>query len=352
VGNASFIFIICHLTLTGIFAVIREKEHKMSEELKCARCKHKIERSVCGYPQSPYYNKKVEPSGYCEKFLVSPAQDHFTRAAVEALAESGKDIEELEKALQSGGLPKDDESRVRFFLGEAILAKIRGERQADSPEFKRALTEMEEAVKIGGQGGYEYFSDPLNAFRLQHLASAYMTVSNSIEEREGIDSAITYLEKKRRLFDYLENPPSLLLLSLGERYRDKKDVPHAREVFTKILEIPETSCMGEFHAKIQQDAMEHIRELQAEDKKSGCFIATAVYGKDDAPEVEALRHFRDNVLLGSRAGRGFVSLYYRVSPPMADVIRGSGLARNLVRTMLLRPVLWLIPKISSTFRQR
>ncbi len=348
----------------------------MSEEVKCARCKHKIERSVCGCSQSPYYDKKVEPSGYCEKFLVSPAQDHLSRAQwagaigqegndreMDELEKAvlaqcpygaevvGKEIEELEKALQLGGLPQDDEVFARFHLGFAILAKMRGEWQADSPEFKRALAEMEAAVKIDGQGKYGFFSKPVEARLLQHLASAYSTVSSSIQEREGIDSAISYMEQKRHLFDYLGNPPSFLLLSLGELYRDKKDVPHAREVFRKILEIPET-CMGEMHAKFQQSATEQLRELQSEDKKSGCFIATAVYGKDDAPEVEALRHFRDNILLGSRAGRGFVSLYYRVSPPMADIIRGSGLAKNLVRTILLRPVLWLIPKISSTFRRK
>ena len=52
-------------------------------------------------------------------------------------------------------------------------------------------------------------------------------------------------------------------------------------------------------------------------KKFGCFIATAVYGDFYAPEVIALRRFRDETLESSVIGRVFISLYYRYSPPVA-----------------------------------
>ncbi|MEW5792639.1 MAG: cold shock domain-containing protein [Pseudomonadota bacterium] len=50
---------------------------------------------------------------------------------------------------------------------------------------------------------------------------------------------------------------------------------------------------------------------------SSCFIATAVYGDYYAPEVIALRRFRDETLETSAPGRLFVKLYYRFSPPVA-----------------------------------
>ena len=48
--------------------------------------------------------------------------------------------------------------------------------------------------------------------------------------------------------------------------------------------------------------------------KSGCYVATAVYGSYDCPEVWTLRRFRDNVLAKTWYGRLFIKLYYAVSP--------------------------------------
>lgn len=59
-----------------------------------------------------------------------------------------------------------------------------------------------------------------------------------------------------------------------------------------------------------------VRNATAEDK-GACYIATAVYGSYDAPQVRVLRAFRDDTLAGSAAGRAFVRLYYAVSPAAA-----------------------------------
>jgi len=41
-----------------------------------------------------------------------------------------------------------------------------------------------------------------------------------------------------------------------------------------------------------------------------CFVATAVYGGADFPQVQVLRDFRDGVLKKSFAGHAFVDFYY------------------------------------------
>lgn len=43
---------------------------------------------------------------------------------------------------------------------------------------------------------------------------------------------------------------------------------------------------------------------------SACFIATAVYGDENAQQVQALRNYRDKVMMESYSGRSFVKLYY------------------------------------------
>jgi len=63
----------------------------------------------------------------------------------------------------------------------------------------------------------------------------------------------------------------------------------------------------------------------------GCFIATAAYGTPMAEEVRYLRALRDEVLLTSDLGRGVVDLYYRVSPALAERLRGREGLRRVVR---------------------
>jgi len=74
----------------------------------------------------------------------------------------------------------------------------------------------------------------------------------------------------------------------------------------------------------------------------GCFIATAAYGTSTAPQLDLLRDFRDVVLLKSTVGSQFVSLYYRLSPPIADFIAGHEAVRTLVRELLIDPIVWLV----------
>lgn len=68
----------------------------------------------------------------------------------------------------------------------------------------------------------------------------------------------------------------------------------------------------------------------------GCYIATAVYGSYDCPQVWTLRRFRDGYLKGSAAGRGFIRFYYALSPGVAACFGQREWIRRPVRKLLDR----------------
>lgn len=74
-----------------------------------------------------------------------------------------------------------------------------------------------------------------------------------------------------------------------------------------------------------------------------CFVATVAFG-EGAPELTALRGFRDRVLERSAPGRAFVDWYYRDGEALAAVVKRSA-ALTVMTRVVLRRVARLAEKI-------
>ncbi|MBC9927405.1 CFI-box-CTERM domain-containing protein [Leucobacter sp. cx-169] len=66
----------------------------------------------------------------------------------------------------------------------------------------------------------------------------------------------------------------------------------------------------------------------------GCYIATAVYGSYEAPEVLSLRAFRDQHLLTNASGRLLVRIYYCISPSLASLLHNRSALNKAARRFL------------------
>lgn len=84
------------------------------------------------------------------------------------------------------------------------------------------------------------------------------------------------------------------------------------------LEIEEKGPNVAAYRKIKADMIESFNEeaqkMGYTIQKGGCYVATAIYGSYDCPQVWTLRRFRDNFLAEHLLGRLFIRIYYWVSP--------------------------------------
>jgi len=83
-------------------------------------------------------------------------------------------------------------------------------------------------------------------------------------------------------------------------------------------------------------------------KSEGCFIATAAYGFYSAPQVQALRDFRDRFLLTNAPGRAFVAWYYHYGPRGAHFLNLHPCLKAPVRLALLPLIIGALVLTSSS----
>lgn len=112
--------------------------------------------------------------------------------------------------------------------------------------------------------------------------------------------------------------------------------PH---VFTEVRKLGERDGVVNLESFLKI----YEKELAASPKGSGaCFIATAVFGDGNAPEVVLLRRWRDERLLRAPLGEEIVQVYYRYSPTIAAFIQDRSILRNACRYLILKPMIWFL----------
>lgn len=161
-------------------------------------------------------------------------------------------------------------------------------------------------------------------------------------------STIINIEMKKDTTITIGNPP---IESKSEVASEKPQSQENVEIEPKqqVQANPEgTKIMAE-ETKIDpeptSESPKMISEESKEKKSGGCLIATAAYGSEMATQVQLLREVRDNVLLGTNSGTGFMAafnaFYYSFSPTVADWERQSPVFKETVK-VALTPMLYTL----------
>lgn len=112
---------------------------------------------------------------------------------------------------------------------------------------------------------------------------------------------------------------------------DSKEASLAREI---LADIPK--------AKSEYNQWKATQATSKSTSGSGgCYVATAVYGSYDCPQVWTLRRFRDYTLSNTWYGRAFIRTYYALSPTLVKWFGKSNWFRTLWKCPLDKLVTYL-----------
>lgn len=95
---------------------------------------------------------------------------------------------------------------------------------------------------------------------------------------------------------------------------------------------PNQEFINQLSEKIKRSKAEYTAPETV--KKGPCFIATAVYGSYDCPEVWTLRRYRDDVLAARWYGRLFIKSYYAISPVIVRLFGNTELFKKFWKNKL------------------
>ena len=129
---------------------------------------------------------------------------------------------------------------------------------------------------------------------------------------------------------------------------NKSNIKIGVEKHEKYLKIYEECC--ETIKRIDPEYDIKPINSQKEISKSGCYIATCVYGSYDCPQVWTLRRFRDYTLDETWYGRLFIKFYYAVSPTLVKLFGNTKWFKKLWKSRLDKMVLYLNDKgVKNTY---
>lgn len=294
----------------------REDKEKMADDEKIADANLTPEEAFC-------FHKQLAEAGDAQaQYLL--AEDYWNGTGCE------EDLSAAEKWYRAAANQGHPQAAFKYASGCMVdqnyaeaLKYFEPLIKADMTQFKPEFLMEIARLYLGGAEGvpknfdkalpiYKYVADTTHDADAQTMVAVMLT--------SDLDMSSGFNEIKRRF----EEAERYLVMAANVGNEDaKKLLVSTRDLLAK--------------AKAYESA--HAPSSSGTSSSSGgCYVATAVYGSYDCPQVWTLRRFRDRTLAGTWYGRLFIRIYYAVSPVLVRWFGDCGWFRSLWRGPLDRLV--------------
>ncbi|MCD8361913.1 MAG: TFIIB-type zinc finger domain-containing protein [Lachnospiraceae bacterium] len=268
---------------------------------------------------------KVDNSAFVEKCLQNARR-----------AKQKEDWEETEKYynMVEQNDPTNIEAIFYSSYGKAKASLVEGDlykRQAAFKVLQNCISIIDDNFDLDKAEENKKILEEISADIFDMACSSYV-----YNERKNGYGVVTWTDKMETvtLFNNLGKEFMVSLEHIAKKYSDeeKQNRKYYYELALKHAEFilqngklasPQSfkNVIMTYHKWINEIDPSHEvpeEEQQEGNQKSsgGCYIATAVYGSYDCPQVWTLRRFRDYTLAGTWYGRAFIRVYYAISPTL------------------------------------
>jgi hypothetical protein len=243
------------------------------------------------------------------------------------------------------------------YLNECALLVVVGDQTKERiEEGVETIRPMQEEAKKREQleGPLSLITELIERKQLDTLASASVLISGSMEPLKKLRAALGSTDPL-----YLSVSSGVVVSAMNVIIEvvnsAQKNTTSTSGVAALSYTIDKASALvGKISAfEMDTDARSYVAKnkqvlsglttrlasLPASKPSVGCYIATAVYGSYDHPQVMHLREFRDQTLVRSCLGRAFIRTYYKYSPAWARRVGASSNLTRFVRRILDRFIL-------------
>ncbi len=149
--------------------------------------------------------------------------------------------------------------------------------------------------------------------KMVELVNSYMHGVHQRIQGCGADWAINSIDR------FLETEQSCMMV-WGNFAMTFNNLTYAKVFYREVAEAKGHKPADELRdgaiRKLQEIEPDYIPPVQEQKNSGGCYVATAVYGSYDCPQVWTLRRYRDYTLAETWYGRAFIHTYYTISPTL------------------------------------
>lgn len=186
--------------------------------------------------------------------------------------------------------------------------------------FKTAPKVFEEGrkeIEERGSGNIEYIKSIIREISEKVYTAKCMIEFCAFDHGKLIIKDIERLKFSAEVFTYFLDAKTYPIgapFSLFSNVEDRKKAQSNLEmIYEKISELDDDFVIPNLPSFMPlKSSLQQTNTSQG----GGCYVATAIYGSYDCPEVWTLRRFRDYQLAESVLGRLFIKTYYLVSPQL------------------------------------